>query len=98
MRWRFGERPFEAHIVANREPEGANEPGLNGGDANLTVALRAMSIAHGKKRAIIENGKIQSGAGDKFFVIEISAILAWRQRSDPAPFQRRCYCHNPKEG
>src|ERR1700751_236819 len=90
MRGRFGERPFEAHIVANCEPERPNKPSFNGGDANLTVALRAMSIAHGKKGAIIENGKIQSGASDKFFVIEISAVLAWRQRSDPAPFQRRC--------
>src|SRR5262249_18478523 len=97
MRGRFGERPFEAHIGANCKPERPNEPSLNGSDANLTVALRAMPISHGKKGAIIENGKIQSGASDKFFVIEISAILAWRQSRDSAPFHRGCYCHNPKK-
>ena len=79
VRGRFGQRPFEPHIVAHGETKGADQPGLDRGDADFAIALRAMPVAHGEQRAVGENGKIQSRAGDQLLVVHIAAVAARRR-------------------
>jgi len=97
MRGRLRHRPFEPHVVAKREPEGADQSGLDRGDADLAVPLDAVSVADREQRAGNEDRQIERGAGNELLVVEIAAVLARRLSRDHAPGKRRRRAHHAEE-
>ena len=97
MRRRLGHRPFQFHVVARGKLEGADEPGLDGGDADFAVALRAVAVADRKQRAVGEDRQIERRAGDQLLVVHVAAVAARRRRRDHAPGRRRRDRHHAEE-
>ena len=71
--------------------------GLDGGDADLAVALDAMTVAAGKQRARDEHRQIEFGARDQLLVVQIAAHRARDQRGDAAPSRRRRHAHDAEK-
>ena len=58
MRRRFSARLLQYHILAHGQSELALQGGFNGGQADLAIALRAMTVTAGEIRAGDMHGKI----------------------------------------
>src|SRR5262249_54959502 len=71
--------------------------GLDGGDADLAVALRAMPVAAGEEAALDEDREEERRAGNQLLVVEISAMSARHDRGDAPPGRRRRHAHDAEE-
>src|SRR5262249_9945343 len=84
--------------LAHNELETASQVGLDGGEIDLTVALRRVTVAGGKKRAWRMHGHIQDRACAQILIVEISGVDARRSAADPPHRRSRRKSHGAEEG
>ena len=77
---RLGDRPLEAHVLAQVQLEGADQADLDRGDADLAVALRTVAVADREQRVVDMDWQIERRARDQFLVVHVAAVPPRRRR------------------
>ena len=97
MRRRLRPWRVEVGVLDEVDFERAGQPGLDRGEADLAVALRAVAVAGREQRAFGPNRKIQHCAGAELLVVEVAAERARHHRTDAADVGRRRHAHHAEE-
>ena len=89
--------PYEVHVFAHDELESPGEGRFHGGDIDFAVALPGMSVTGLEERTGCMDGKVESGPGDQFFVVQIAAVNPWRTAVNAARGGGRRNAHAAEE-
>src|SRR5215471_21479229 len=85
---RLSARPADWFALANGYLNRAAQRRFQGGDGDFTVTLESMAVAHRNQGAGNMDGKVQRGAGDEFFVVQIAGVPTGRAAREAADRRR----------
>ena len=85
------------NVTVPPELEAATKGRLDGCLIHLAVTLCRVAVANLEERPRDEHGYIERRASDKFFVVKIARVPAWRVTADPADLRRWCHTHTAEE-